>query len=388
MSNKAKIKVGLVGTGTIIKGLVKLLNSSSEMSISGVLTRRTGIIDDLMVPSDIIHQIPEILFLKSDVIVVSTGDPVYSTEIIHAAFQYNLPVVTMDADTIVTTGTWLSKQGLITESNGDQPGCLASLRQEVLDMGFSPVVYGNIKGFLNLNPSSEEMNYWALKQGFSVDSVTSFTDGTKVQIEQVLVSNAFGAAIAKQGLIGLQTEDFQSSCFELAEVAENIGLPISDFILSKTAPPGVFIVSKHNENLRNELRTYKMGDGPFYHHYKPIHLCFFEIPGTIKRLYYQKEILIDNSNHPSTSVATIAKRQLRKGDFIKKGTGSFDTRGIAIRIADEPNHVPIGLFQNVRIKENIEEGQIIKFSDIDIPSSLAAKAWFDTMKCFETSILR
>jgi predicted homoserine dehydrogenase-like protein len=93
------------------------------------------------------YQTPELLFIKSDVIVVSTGDPIYSTEIIHAAFQYNLPVVTMDADTMVTSGTWLSKQGLITESNGDQPGCLAALRQEVLDMGFSPIVYGNIKGF-------------------------------------------------------------------------------------------------------------------------------------------------------------------------------------------------------------------------------------------------
>ncbi|MCL6258971.1 NAD(P)-dependent oxidoreductase [Aquiflexum sp. TKW24L] len=383
MQSKDKIKVGLVGSGTIIRGLVKLINLSSEMVVSGILTRRIGLIEDLEVSNDLVHQIPEKLFLKSDIIVVSTGDPIYSTEMINAAFQYNLPVVTMDADTMVTTGTWLSKQGLITESNGDQPGCLASLRQEVLDMGFTPIVYGNIKGFLNLNPVPDEMNYWALKQGFSVESVTSFTDGTKVQIEQALVANAFGATIAKPGLIGLQTEDFEGSSFKIAEVADSIGMPISDFILSKTAPPGVFIVSKHDENLRNELRTYKMGDGPFYHHYKPIHLCFFEIPGTIKRLFYQKEILIDNSNNPSTSVAAIAKRKISKGDFIKKGIGSFDTRGIAVKIADEPNHVPIGLLQNARLKENIEEGQIIKFSDIEIPPSLAVKAWFDTLKCLK-----
>jgi predicted homoserine dehydrogenase-like protein len=120
--------------------------------------------------------------------------------------------------------------------------------------------------------------------------------------------------------------------------------------------------------------------GPFYHHYKPIHLCFFEVPGTIKRLMNHKEILIDNGFNPSTSVASIAKRAMKKGDFIKKGTGSFDTRGTAIRIIDEPNHVPIGLLQNARIKENIDEGQIIKFSDIEIPPSLASKAWFETMK--------
>jgi predicted homoserine dehydrogenase-like protein len=383
MSKKIKIRVGLVGTGAIAKGLIKLLHKSSEMCVSGVLTRRKGSIDGLEVPNELVHQIPEILFLKSDVLVVSTGDAIYNTEIINTAFKYNLPVVTMDADTMVTTGTWLSKQGLITESNGDQPGCLATLRQEVLDMGFSPMVYGNIKGFLNLNPTPEEMNYWALKQGFSVDSVTSFTDGTKLQIEQALVANAFGTSIAKQGLIGIQTEDFESSGYQLAEVADKLGIPISDYILSKTSPPGVFIVSRHDENLRNELRTYKMGDGPYYHHYKPIHLCFFEVPGTIKRLLHENEILIDNSNKPSTSVAAIAKRQLSKGDFIKKGTGSFDTRGTAVRIIDEPDHVPIGLLQNVRIRENIEEGQIIRFSDIDIPTSLATEAWFDTMKFLE-----
>jgi predicted homoserine dehydrogenase-like protein len=386
MSEKAKIRVGLVGTGAIVKGLVKLLKKSSEMSVSGVLTRRIGSIDGLEVSNEMVYRTPELLFLKSDVIVVSTGDPIYSTEIINAAFQYKLPVVTMDADTMVTTGTWLSKQGLITEANGDQPGCLATLRQEVLEMGFSPIVYGNIKGFLNLNPSPEEMNYWALKQGFSVDSVTSFTDGTKVQIEQVLTANAFDAAIVKQGLIGLETEDFQASGYKLAEIADEIGFPISDYILSKTSPPGVFIVSKHDENLKNELRTYKMGEGPYYHHYKPIHLCFFEVPGTIKRLLNHNEILIDNGENPSTSVASIAKRSLKKGDFIKKGTGSFDTRGTAVRIIDEPDHVPIGLLQNARIKENIEEGQIIRFSDIEIPFSLASKAWFDTMTYLDANV--
>ena len=385
MQKIGKIKVGLVGTGTIIRGLVKLINKSADMTVTGVLTRRVGVIDGLEVPIEMVCQNPELLFLKSDVIVVSTGDPIYSTEIIHAAFKYNLPVVTMDADTMVTTGTWLSKQGLITESNGDQPGCLAALRQEVLDMGFSPIVYGNIKGFLNRNPSQEDMEYWALKQGFSVESVTSFTDGTKLQIEQALVANAFGATIAQQGLIGIQTEDFENSGYKLAEIGEEFGLPISDYILSKSAPPGVFIVTKHDENLINELRTYKMGNGPYYHHYKPIHLCFFEIPGTIKKLLNHREILLDNGRNPTTSVAAVAKRPLKKGTFIQKGIGSFDIRGEAVRIADQPEHVPIGLLKNIRIKENIEDGQIIRFSDIDLPDSLAKVAWIDTMKSIETS---
>ncbi|MCH7398634.1 NAD(P)-dependent oxidoreductase [Belliella sp. DSM 107340] len=379
MSQKEKIKVGLVGTGWIIRGLTKLLNASREMQVAGVLTRREGKIEELYVPDENVYHIPESLFLKSDVIVVSTGDPIYSTAIINEAFKYGLPVVTMDADTMVTTGTWLSRKGLITESNGDQPGCLAMLRREVVEMGFTPFVYGNIKGFLNKTPSLEDMTYWSNKQGYSLSSVTSFTDGTKLQIEQALVANAFEVGIAQQGLLGLQTEDFVNSTYQLGEIAEKIGMPISDYVLSRTAPPGVFIVSKHLEELRIELGTYKMGDGPFYHHCKPTHLCFFEIPGTIKRLIHQNEILIDNSDNPTVSVAAIAKRKLVKGDFIVNGIGGFDMRGEAIRIIDEPNHVPIGLMQNVVLKENVEEGQVIKFSDIDIPPSLALTAWFEIL---------
>lgn len=380
MSYHDKIKVGLVGTGWIIRGLVKLLHENDDMIVSGVLTRRKGFIEGLEIDQKSVLQIPEELFLKSDIIVVSTGDPIYSTAIIMEAFKYNLPVVTMDADTMVTTGTYLSKHGLITEANGDQPGCLASLRQEILEMGFSPIVYGNIKGFLNKNPAFEDMTYWSLKQGYSLSSVTSFTDGTKVQIEQALVANAFAVGIYKQGLIGLQTEEFEKSGYQLAKIAEDSGISISDYILSKSAPPGVFIVSTHRDEMRNELRTYKMGEGPYYHHYKPSHLCFFEIPGTIKKLIERQEILINNSENPTISVAAIAKRRLVKGDFIQNGIGSFDVRGEAVRINDEPNHVPIGLLQNVVLKENVDEGQIIKFSDIDIPPSLALSAWFDIMK--------
>ncbi|SNS07546.1 Predicted homoserine dehydrogenase, contains C-terminal SAF domain [Belliella buryatensis] len=380
MEGDDKIKVGLVGTGWIIRGLVKLLSGNKEMTISGVLTRRQGVINGLEIAKELVFQSPEKFFSKSDIIVVSTGDPIYSTAVIFEAFKYNLPVVTMDADTMVTTGTWLSKQGLITESNGDQPGCLAILRKEIMEMGFEPLVYGNIKGFRNLNPTADDMSYWALKQGYSLNSVTSFTDGTKVQIEQALVANAFDAGISKQGMEGFETEDFVNSGFMLADLASQSGLVISDYILSKSAPPGVFIVSTHRESMRTELQTYKMGDGPYYHHYKPAHLCFFEIPGTIKRLLETKEVLINNGQHPSISVAAIAKRKLDKGDFILNGIGSFDIRGEAVRICEEPNHVPVGLMQNVVIKENVEAGQIITFSDIDIPRSMALTAWNETLK--------
>src|SRR5690606_37742135 len=247
---------------------------------------------------DLVTQHPEKIMESSDVVVVSTGDVVYSTSIIDLAFTYNVPVVTMDADTQVVTGSWLSRRGMLIEANGDQPGCLAALNLEVMQMGFKPVVYGNIKGFLNTNPSLEDMVYWAQKQGYSLNSVTSFTDGTKLQIEQCLVANYLGLDIARQGLIGLRTSDFEIGAFALGQEAMKRKLVLSDYLISRESPPGVFITATHQEDLAPELRTYKMGDGPFYLLYKPNHLCFFEIPNTILNLLYRKEILIDNGSSP------------------------------------------------------------------------------------------
>jgi len=375
-----KIKVGLVGTGMIARGLTKLIPKRNDMVISKILTRRHGYVSGLGISQNHLTKNPLELFDNSDLLIVSTGDPIYNTNIIYEAFKYNIPVLSMDADTQVVTGSWLSKKGLLSEANGDQPGCLAVLKDEVLEMGFQPLVFGNIKGYQNLNPSKADMIFWAKRQGFSLSSVTSFTDGSKLQIEQCLVANGLGATITKQGLTGIETKDFQEGAFALAEESNRSGDLISDYLVSKEAPPGVFIVGTHHEDMAQELKTYKMGNGPFYLLYKPVHLCLFEVFRDIKNLFYNHSILLNNGKNPTISVATVAKRLLKAGYFIDKGTGSFDVRGECVRISENIDHVPIGLMRQVRLKYDIEPGQIISFKDVEIPDSLALDAWFETIK--------
>jgi predicted homoserine dehydrogenase-like protein len=286
----------------------------------------------------------------------------------------------MDADTLVVSGSWLSQKGKMTEAEGDQPGCLAILKEEIAQMGFTPLVYGNIKGYLNTNPSREDMTYWAKKQGFSINSVTSFTDGTKVQIEQALVANGLSAKIAKQGLIGINSTELTEGANFLAQEASSLNIVLSDYIISTHAPPGVFIVSTHHQDLAPELETYKMGKGPYYLHYKPIHLCFFEIPKTIKSFYNTSHVLLTNGKNPTVGVAAVAKKEIPAGFFIDKGIGSFELRGEAVNIADQPNMVPIGLISQVHLKRTIQPGQIITFDDVDLPDSLALTAWNESIK--------
>src|SRR5690554_3033635 len=380
------LKIGIVGTGGIARGLAKLVSRRNDMMVSGILTRRTGRIEDLGVPQELLTSVPEKLMECSDVIVVSTGDPVYSTQMIDLAFTFGLPVVTMDADTLVVSGSWLSGRGTYTEANGDQPGCLAALNKEVIQMGFQPLVYGNIKGFLNQNPSLEDMVFWAQKQGYSLNSVTSFTDGTKLQIEQCLVANGLGLEIAKQGMVGLETNNFEQGAFALGQEAMDRGKILSDYIISRESPPGVFITATHQEDLATELKTYKMGDGPFYLLYKPMHLCFFEIPNSILNLVHKGEKLIDNGTYPTVSVASIAKQKIEAGSVIEKGIGSMQIRGEAITIAENADHVPVGLMSQVHFKRDIEPGQVITFDDVELPESLAYQAWRETLASTEKAI--
>ncbi len=385
--NHNPIKVGIIGTGMVARGLALLLSYRKDMVVSGILTRRSGIITDLKVSQDLVTQNADQLFGKSDLIFVSTGDPIHTTEMIHKAFSYNLPVVTMDADSLVVSGSWLSRKGKLCESDGDQPGCLAMLKAEVEDMGFSPLVYGNIKGFHNTNPTREDMEFWSKRQRYSLSSVTSFTDGTKLQIEQCLVANGLGTDIACQGLTGERISDLKTGAMSLAQKAHDMNKVLSDYIISAEAPPGVFIVGTHHSDLSPELKTYKMGDGPFYLHYKPSHLCFFQTPGTINKFYHHNHKLLDNGVIPHVGVVAIAKRELIPGTLIEKGIGSFDARGEAINISDLINMVPIGLLSKAHIKRKLEPNQMITFDDVEIPESLALTAWQETIAMIKASLI-
>jgi len=86
-------------------------------------------------------------------------------------------------------------------------------------------------------------------------------------------------------------------------------------------------------------------------------------------------VLLNNSESPKFSVAAVAKHDLKPGDTIKKAIGSFDVRGIAVEIADNLSHVPIGLLSNATLKKEIKEGEKIHFEDVELPESLALDIW-------------
>ena len=370
------VRIGLVGTGFIARHFAMSLHRHEGFRLAQVLTRRPLDTIDEPFEDRATNLIDE--FLSSvDVVVECSGDPLWATEIVAAAVDSRLPVVTMNTEFHITTGSAFVEHGLVTEAEGDQPGCLAALHEDAVAMGFKPIAYGNMKGFLNLEPTPEDMEHWGKKQGISLPMVTSFTDGTKVQAEQILVGNFFGATIAKEGMLSAGVGDQEEASNILSRAYEETGSPISDYVVGRALPHGVFIVATHDERHAAALAYYKLGDGPYYTLVKNNIFVHLEILKTVRRVLEQGTVLLDNSREPELSLAAVAKRDLKPGDRIESAIGSFDFRGHAVRIADHPAHVPIGLLRDVRVTTPIERGAIVNFNDLELPDSMALRLWHD-----------
>jgi len=381
-------KIGIIGTGFIGHGLKDVIEYLPDLQVSSILTQR----DLTDFPNETVYtNSTSELIENSDLVVECNGNPIYATEVIEKVLDAGLPVVTMDAELHITSGTYLMTKGLITEAEGDQPGLLAVLARELTDVGFKPLVYGNLKGFLNHNPTLEEMEYWSKVNGISLEQVTEATDGTKVQIEQALVANGLGAVIAKKGMYGFESMDIAQDARKLSEVAKDLGMPISDYLLRspKTVqrfPAGVFVTAECEKVHAPALKYFKLGDGPYYTFIRNYHLCQFEIPHTIRQVLRGDGILLNNSLHPTASVGAIAKMELKPGTEIHQAHRAYYVRGEALSIKEFPNHVPIGLINETVIKRKLEPGQLLEFDDIEMPETDVFHAWQYTLDLIKAKV--
>ncbi len=382
MIDGRKYHIGIIGTGFISRGLLYSLKYHSRLEPGYVLTRRPiETIKNLPIEKKYLTHDIERIVRTSDLVVECSGDAIHGTEIAEQVLKAGIPVVTMNPELQITSGTILSQMGTFIEAEGDQPGTLAALDMEVKRMGFKPIVYGNIKGFLNHNPTLEDMKYWAKRNGISLPQVTAFTDGSKVQIEQALVANGLGATIAKKGLSRIKCKNYEDGASRLGEIADKVGKPISDYVLSPSSPAGVFVVAKHDKEQAPYLRYLKLGDGPNYAIIKPYHLCHLEIAKTITNvLLGNTEYNFNNGSDPTVQVISLAKRKIMPGELIDRGLGGFDIRGEAVKIHELPEGVPITLVHKASFIRTVEEGQVITFNDVELPKTRALDMWMKTLE--------
>lgn len=363
-------RIGIVGTGFIASGTYRLLQRHYQ--ITKVLTRRC--FDEVScIPKELLTCEIDELIEASDLIFEASGDAIHGTEVVERSLKAALPVVTLNPELHVTSGSYLSTLGYLTEAEGDQPGCFAALKREAEAMSFTPLAYVNIKGFYSPNPAKKEMQYWADKQNIRIEQVTAFTDGSKLQIEQALTANGLGATIAKEGLIGGDVDDLKHTD-HFARKARRLAMPIADYIVCPRAPKGVSLLAE--SDLADRYREYPFSSlltelGEAFILTKPYHMCHLEALKTVKEAFAGAPPLLNNGLAPHVGVSAIAKRRIEKGAHLKRALGGFDVRGETVFIKDHPNHVPICLLQDARFLRDIEPGEMISFADVELPESRA-----------------
>ena len=367
-------RIGVVGTGFVARHFVVELLRRPDWALGRVLTRRP--LDSVEgMPDSALTDSVDALIESADIILECTGDIGHATTVAGKVLAAGRPLVTLNPEFHVTTGAAFVGRGFLTEAEGDQPGSLAKLAEDAVAMGFEPLVYGNMKGFLNRLPSPDDMRYWATRQGLSLPMVTAFTDGTKLQIEQCLIGNFTRADIAVEDLLGPAVDDLGHAAAILGEAALEAGGPITDYVLSPALSHGVFVVARHTAAQQAALRYLKLGEGPFYTLLQPNILVHLEAFKTLERVASGGPALLHNTTRPHLSVAAVAKRRLRPGERIGRGCGSFELRGSCVRIADRPDHLPICLANDLGVRRTVEPGQVLEMADVELDSTPSLELW-------------
>ena len=396
------IKVGLVGAGFMGRGIVEVVESIPGMKVVAIADReveracgcfdhiqfnRYRVIEKTDEARDIDFSservvtrnprvIPEIGALAF--IIEATGDPVAGAEVAFFSIMNGKHVGMLNVETDSVVGYYLSglakKMGVVyTVCAGDEPVAVKELYDFARTCGFTVVAAGKGKNNpLDVRATPDTLRERASSMGLHPARLTEFVDGTKTMVEMCCVANSSMLTIDVRNMHGPHAGvEELTSVFRLREQGGILTREgVVDYTIGDVAP-GVFAVVRHEGKIANEtLRYLKIGDGPNYLLYRPYHLTSLEVPRTIAlACLYGRPML--SASSLQTEVITIAKKDLRAGDYID-GFGGFCVYGGLERYEKAKNEklLPMGLATGARLKEDIPEGSAIRFDQVEVVDSL------------------
>ena len=410
------IRVGIVGAGEMSKGLInQITKHTAGMKVIATFNRSvekpiiaykvSGIKDYKVVETSeefnkaVKSDTPIItqnlnLLIKSkdiDIIVDMTGSIEFSAKLTIDCINNEKDILSFNAELDATLGPILKykadKAGVkYSVAEGDQPGVTLNLYRFVKQMGFKPLVCGNIKGMLDEYRTPSTQKAFAESWGMSPVMATNFADGTKVSCEQACIANATGMKVAKRGMLGHESKDHVDNLTNIYDVKqlEELG-GVVDFIVGAKPGPGVFVYATSDDPLAIKYLDYgKLGKGPLYSFYIPYHLLFFEIPISIARMVDFNDTIVAAKAGPVVDVITIAKTDLHAGDLIDE-IGGFKTYGVCENsdVTRKENLLPMGLAEGSKVLKSVVKDQVLTFDDVELPlNRLSDELWKEQEEVF------
>lgn len=304
-----------------------------------------------------------------DVVLEATGALDHGAETAKRCLDAGRDVISYNAEVDGTVG-WLlhhtaREHGCVyTVADGDQPGVLLRQLEFVTGMGFEPVAALNCKRNLDVHQNPDDSAGYSARDKTSLLMTTAFGDGTKMQVENVVVANTTGLAPDRRGMHGVRTTQERV----VDDVVATISRPgVVDFTLGGDFGAGVGVVARapEPEKVETALRFLKMGGGPDYFFFRPYHLVHFEAPMTVGEVALDRTALGEITAPPVAEVVTMAKRDLEAGEQLD-GIGGFCCYGLADTVEGSAGLLPVGLSGHARTTRRVAQDEPIPLDAVEL----------------------
>jgi predicted homoserine dehydrogenase-like protein len=360
-----RAEAALAGAGRTDVERARSIEHAAEVIASG----RAAVLDDGL----------RLAELGLDIVVEVSGIPDVAAQVALSCILAGTDVALMTVEADVTVGLLLARtaasgSAVYTVCRGDEPAECLKLVEYAEDLGLEVVVAG--KGKNNpMRPTDvpEDVAEEAARKGMNPKMLTSFTDGTKTQIEMAALANATGYAIETPGMHGaaVDLDDLSATLRPASEggIITSDG-PVVEYVTGDVAP-GVFVVVRSDsEVVTEELHYLRLpGEGNHFQLYRPYHLASIEAPLSIGEAVLDRRPSFAATTWTADVIAT-AKSDLAEGTVLE-GIGGHHLHGTAHDAAEAraQDLLPIALAATSTLVRDVPAGQALTYGDVLLDES-------------------
>lgn len=410
------IRVGIAGAGFLGRGLINQLTMMKGIKITAVANRnleKTALILErnnlsfkfCSTLKDLIQVMDEgrmgitsnplcLPFTHLNIIIDCTGDPKLGALLALLSIENNKHFIAapeMDATIGPLLQEKAKKKGVVySGAFGDEPGVIMDLYSFVCLLGLRVLAAGKFKGYYNPSANPNTVKPWAEEYDQNPFMIASFADGSKMNIEMTLLSNATGLFPDVRGM-----HCPPSSLSEVTTVLttkENGGIlhstGVVEVVLDVKPEGGVFVIATTDHpQLKKDLEYLKMGPGPNYLFYRPYHLCGVEMGLSIIQAALFHKATIAPKGSPVSQVIAIAKRDLEAKEELDP-IGGYTYYGLMDHSAliYDKELLPLALAEGSQIIKPIKKGEPIPLHAVKIEEdSILYKLWLQQRYYFSPS---
>ena len=420
IDNDNPVKVALIGAGKFGSMFLSQVPTTPGLEVAVIADlkpenaikacKNVGWSDYLISKTKFVDEATQAIRLSEvDVVVEATGFPAAGIEHARQAFQNGKHIIMVNVEADVLAGAALVKEAksagvVYSMAYGDQPALTAEIVEWARASGFHVSSAGKGTRYLPAYHKSTPDTVWdyyglsheeAAKAGMNPKMFNSFLDGTKSGLEMAAIANACGLEVPNDGLLFppcgmddlaniLKPSKFggileQNGQVEVVSSFERDGRPVF-----KDLRWGVFaVLEAPNDYAASCFKQYGMNTdntGQFSAMYKPFHLIGMELNISIFSAALLNQATGQTQKFTGDVVST-TKRNLKKGEMLD-GEGGATVWGklIPAKLSLSLEALPIGLAHGIKLKNEIKENEIIKWSDVEFSSTDPAISYRRSME--------